>query len=344
MWSSLPRTNGQQSQKTDTLDMLKLSISSLILLLSPTLIWAQQVPAVSNPIGETQVVPSEVQAAPLPLTPSPQETASLLLHSALNRAVWGDAVTCKIRQRITLLDKQLVGVGTYAHGGGGRGELMLHVRFPAADQMNTLMQVSDGRVLYTIENLGVVSQRSRIDLNRIHERLGVITAASLEDPVIALYLAVGGQAELLRKIVQQYRWKSVQSGKLGNHEVWWLGGELATEPPPVRAFAEVDNLLFLPNNSTMLPTKIRVALGKKDPVPLWLYQVEQSRDDALSGIKSRTPLHVVTEFLEPNLVKQLPENIFQIQSSNDTIIEETRRYLPPHSLAQIPDMSAPSLR
>jgi len=277
---------------------------------------------------------------PIPATPSAQETATLLLHNALRQAVWGPSVTCKIRQRQTLLDKQLISIGTYAHAGQGSGQLKMHVRLAADERINTLVQVSDGRVLYSTLHIGGVSNRSRVDLYRIREYLGPITTASLEDPVIAMYLAVGGQAELLRKLVQQYKWTHVQTGRLEDVDVWWLSGELATEPPAVRALSEIDQLLFSHNNSGLLPTKVRIALGKGEPFPLWLYQVEYAREESLAGIKSATRLSVLMEFTEPKIIKELPPETFQSLASNDTIIEETRRYLPPApTVAKLPTES-----
>jgi hypothetical protein len=254
--------------------------------------------------------------------------------------VWGPSVTCKIRQRQTLLDKQLVSIGTYAHAGQGSGQLKMHVRLAANERINTFIQVSDGRVLYSTLHIDGVSRRSRVDLYRIREYLGPITTSSLEDPVIAMYLAVGGQAELLRKLVQQYKWTHVQTGRLEEVEVWWLSGELATEPPAVRALSEVDQLLFAPSNSGLLPTKVRVALGKGEPFPLWLYQVEQAREESLAGIKCNTRLSMLMEFTEPKIVKDLPPETFQSLASNDTIVEETRRYLPPvPAVARLPTES-----
>ncbi len=278
----------------------------------------------------TPLQPAERQTlTPIPVTPSAQDTATLLLHNALRQAVWGPSVVCKIRQRQTLLDKQLVSTGTYVHAGQGSGQLKMHVRLAADERINTLVQVSDGRVLYSTLHIGGVSNRSRVDLYRIREYLGPITTTSLEDPVIAMYLAVGGQAELLRKLVQQYKWTHVQTGRLDEVDVWWLSGELASVPPAVRALSEFDQALFLPNHSGLIPTKVRVALGKGEPFPLWLYQVEQARDESLTSLKSGTRLSMLMEFTEPKIVKDLPPETFKSLASNDTIIEETRRYLPP---------------
>lgn len=297
---------------------------------------AGQLPLLNTEADSAQKQP----LTPIPATPSAQETATILLHNALRQAVWGPAVTSKIRMRQTLLDKQLVSIGTYAHAGQGSGQLKMHVRLAADERINTLIQVSDGRVLYSTSHIDGVSNRSRVDLYRIREYLGPITTASLEDPVIAMYLAVGGQAELLRKLVQQYKWTHVQTGRLEEVEVWWLSGELATEPPAVRAYSEIDQSLFAPNHSGLKPTKVRIALGKGEPYPLWLYQVEQAREESLTGIKSGTRLSMLMEFTEPKIVKELPPETFQSLASNDTIIEETRRYLPPvPAVAKLPNQN-----
>jgi hypothetical protein len=38
---------------------------------------------------------------------------------------------------------------------------------------------------------------------------------------------------------------------------------------------------------------------------------------------------MLLEYTEPQIVKELPPETFQSVASNDTIVEETRRYLPP---------------
>ncbi len=337
MWSKLPIANNWKATQTEGFGSFWLAIASVTWGVCVVCgeSFAQQ-PAPLAPSERT--LPPPIQA-----TASPQETATLLMHNALRQAVWGPAVTCKIRQRISLLDKHLVGVGKYAHAGQGSGKLKMHVRLVAGDQINTLVQVSDGTLMNSSQHIGDFAQRSRIDLNRIREYLGPITTASLEDPVIAMYLAVGGQAELLRKLAQQYKWTHVQSGKLGEVDVWWLSGERAGEPPPIRALAQVDQLLFAPNNSGLLPTRARIALGRGDPFPLWLYQIEQAREESLAGTRTATRLSMLLEFTEPLIVEQLPAELFQSQSSNETIVEETSKYLPP-TPAVANALSSPPMR
>jgi hypothetical protein len=325
MWTILPITQHRKSATGVVLERSLIASEWTVWLLCTVCVNSI---AAQSPVPLQVAAPERQLPAPIPATPSAHETGTLLLHNALRQAVWGPPVSCKIRQRTSLLDKQLVSIGTYAHAGQGSGQLKMHVRLATNKEINTLIQVSDGRVMYSTLLIGGVSHRSRIDLYRVREYLGPITTASLEDPVIAMYLAVGGQAELLRKLVLQYKWTHVQAGRLDQIDVWWLSGELATEPPAVRSLAKIDPS-YAPCNSGLLPTQVRIALGKGEPFPLWLYQVEQARENSLTGIKSDTRLSMLMEFTEPKILKELPPETFQSIASNDTIVEETWRYLPP---------------
>jgi len=340
MWSSLRSKNPKHTAKGIGF-WVGMTATSCVIWLSCTAWVPPGVAQSPEPLAQPDQLSASERVLPpmIPATPAANETGTLLVHNALRQAVWGPPMTGKIRQRTTLFDKQLVSYGSYAHAGQGTGQLKMHVRLATEKRINTLLEVSDGRVMYSTQHIGETVQRSRVDLNRIREYLGPITTASLEDPVIAMYLAVGGQAELLRKLAQQYRWTHVQAGQLGNVEVWLLTGELATEPPPLRASAEIDQLLFHPSNSNLLPTKVQIALGKGDPFPLWLYQVGQAREICLDGTKSNTRLSMFLEFTEPALLKNASPELFQSDTSEETIVEETRRYLPPTPVAGVPASS-----
>ena len=97
--------------------------------------------------------------------------------------------------------------------GGVVEKLHFMLRFSAQEQLNTLLQVGDGQRLLTIEDIGDEKRRSEIDLGRIRPPL-MLTQQSVANPVNSLYLAIGGQAEVLRKLCQQYEWIGVQEAKL----------------------------------------------------------------------------------------------------------------------------------
>ncbi|MFO1066773.1 MAG: hypothetical protein U0892_23180 [Pirellulales bacterium] len=276
--------------------------------------------------------------------------ANQLLTRALRESVWGPAVACRVRQSISLVDRKLFGVGQYAHGGGSAwGKMKLSIRIPAGDQVNTLQQISDGRVLYTTRHIGDQSLRTRVNIERVREQLGTITRADFQDPMVSLYLAIGGQPELLRTLCQQYHWYWVRPGKLGDVDVWWLRGrragkEAGKDAAPLKGQTELDLLLTGNDPVKVLPEHVQIAIGNSAPLPYWLYRVEQTREHTAAGGEDSGALMVTLEFMQPQIVTHLPEELFEdteAKSSVDPIVDETKRYLPPPRTIAGP-LSSPS--
>jgi hypothetical protein len=331
MWSRLPKANaGIPRQKTTSHPSnYHPRMPRLLPLLAFLLVHT--LPAA----GQESGVPD-----PIPASRSPHELATQILHQSILQSVWGPPAYCVVRQSVHVFGKQVSGVGEYVRGGQGSGKLKFNLRMPAGDQLNTLLQVSDGQRMLTIEQIGGVRRRTEIDLDKIRPRI-VLTNESLGNPVIAMYLAIGGQAEALRKIYMQYEWLSVREGNLGDVEVWWLNGQIQAQPPAVRSLAEADNLLFATERTGLLPTRIRLAIGQQNSAtPFWLYQAEQLRDaDGLKPGVRDDSLRIVTEWASPLALEpqQLTPDFFASPSSNEPLFDETERYLPPaQQVAGIP--------
>lgn len=284
---------------------------------------------------------------PIPLSSSPHEVAVRILHHALLQSVWGPPAYCQVRQSVFLFGKQLSGQGDYIRGGLGSGKLKFNLRMAAGDQLNTLLQISDGQRLLCVEAIGDVRRRTEVDLGKVRPRL-VLTNESLRDPVIAMYLAIGGQAEAVRKIYLQYNWTSVREGQIGDVPVWRLTGKVSQQPPAVRSEAAIDNMLFTENASGLLPSRIQIAIGKPEgELPFWIYEMEQVRDaDELSPLGRKASLRIVTEWANPIVFQpqELDTDVFQTPSSNEPLFDETDRYLPPLTATAQVEGSAATLR
>jgi hypothetical protein len=280
----------------------------------------------SEQIPQPVAVPANLTARDL----SARDIATQILHRTLLESVWGEPAHCTIRQSIQMFDKKRSSFGNYVRSGKGLGKLRLTLQVPAGDQMNSVLQISDGELLTTYESIGSQSMMTQIDLGKVHERL-VINKETLQDPVIAMYLAIGGQAEELRRICQKYEWSKVTEGQLGDQKVWWIRGNVTAQPPQKHAKALVDVRLFEQPYDTEIPPNIKLAIGHTDSVfPFWLYQVEKWNDGDSQG---RNKLYVLTEWDNPArlLPGQVTPDLFRLsadQSLNE-IREETKLYLPP---------------
>jgi hypothetical protein len=208
--------------------------------------------------------------------------------------------------------------------------MRLTLQIPAGDQMNSVLQISDGELLTTYESIGSHTMMTQVDLGKVRERI-VITNDVLQDPVIAMYLAIGGQAEELRRVSQKYDWTKVTEGQLGDQKVWWIRGQSTAQPPQSHAKALVDTRLFEQPYDTAIPPNIKLAIGHTDSnFPFWLYQVEKWNDgDSLGRNKS----YVLTEWDSPALLlpEQITPDLFRLRADQSLleIREETKLYLPP---------------
>lgn len=318
----------------------------------PPLSAATQV-SIGQPVAVSSATPSaspsQAAQAFIPAPPAdPQQEnarqlANKILQLALHQSVWGPPAWCTVRQQIDMFDQQLSSFGDFIREGQGSGKLKLKLQFPAADTMNSLLQISDGQRLQTIENLNRQWHRKIIDLDKVRNRL-IINDQSVYDPTVTLYLAIGGQAESLRKLCQQYDWHSVTHGRYGDQDVWLLSGQL-TKSPHMRAHAETDTKLQQDCSSGLMPTSVRVAIGKTtadNPLAYWLYQVEHRREgNPEDPIGRGSPLRLVTEWSDPQPIQApIPPTTFEATTSNELWSDETEAYLPPHTnLARVPMQS-----
>ncbi|MFN3191869.1 MAG: hypothetical protein ACE361_15260 [Aureliella sp.] len=288
---------------------------------------------------------SDVQGQPIPLRQDPGELARKVLYVALFHSVWGEPARCEVRQRTEIYDQTFSSFGAYVRGGKGSGRLYFSWQAPAGDLMNSVVQISDGQRLQTIEDMGGKRSRKIIDLVKVQDRLQ-LTEHNLSDPVNLMYLAIGGQAESLRKLCQQYEWYAVKETTYGGKPVWLLLGRLSDIPPAIRAYAPTDIQLQKAARSGLLPTNVRVAIGKGGDgieLPYWLYQVEHRRESKRNAAGD-AQLRVITEWDKPVKLdaNAVDPQIFEAATANEHWEDETEVYLPPEpSLAASP---LPSLR
>ncbi|MEZ6133748.1 MAG: hypothetical protein R3C53_02445 [Pirellulaceae bacterium] len=345
MWSRLPNSNASNRLTRLPAELLLRVLGQGVIgqclrqRLTLVVITALMLNLSHSSSAQTQSSNAATTSPPIPISPAPQEIGTKILHQSLHAAVWGPPALCEVHQTVELYGHKMSGFGKYVRGGQGSGKLRMSLQLPAGDQMNSLLQVSDGELLYTLETIGSVAKRTRVDLGKVRERL-VITTQSLHDPVVAMYLAIGGQAELLRKLCQQYEWIKVEAGKLDDQPVWWLTGKLAASPPTtVRALAEIDQLLFVQNQSALLPTEVILAVGRQEAnLPYWLFQVEQFRPaDLVTPLGYKAKLSIVTEWANPILLSpsQITPELFESKSTDDVFDEENKLYLPPETAPAI---------
>jgi hypothetical protein len=344
MWIRLPNQKASNSARP-CLSLVKYCVHNLLALaicaFSGACLFAQipafqgqtSSPTLQAPRDKAQPSttndPAELAAA-VPAINTPREFALQIIHRALLETVWGEPTVSDVRQSIQMFDKKRSSFGKYVRAGRGTGKLRMSLQVPAGDHVNSLLQISDGEMLTTFESIGTHAILTQVDLGKVRERL-TITSEVLEDPVVAMYLAIGGQAELLRKLCQKYDFNKVTEGKLHEQKVWWIRGTSVEQPLQKHARASVDVRLFETNLSAVMPKNVKLAIGlNESSFPFWLYQIE-TWDDSDDGGRSRA--YVLTEWDSPMRLtpQQHSPELFRLSTDPwmHEIRDETKLYLPP---------------
>lgn len=244
------------------------------------------------------------------------------------------SVSARIRHRVELFGKSLVGSGTYLEQRSA-GEILLRLELKVqldAETATSLLQVCDGRYLWTYKrDAQDRSSVSRIALLPVAEALDEM--GQLPQPgKIGEWLGLGGVPRLLRTLDACFRFTAVEAAQLQQLPVWKLDGDwkpdklvklLPDQEKTIREGKEVD----LSRLARHLPDGVAVYLGKEDLFP---YRIEYRR--LKPPAKAAYPLpddHVILamELFEVSLNAPVNRSRFVYNPGNLEVIDETKAYL-----------------
>ncbi len=272
-------------------------------------------------------------ASPAIPTPGSELDPAAVLRRAIWQAVWGEPISCRVRQRIEMFDKELVGVGSYDQAGQGSGKLKWQMRLAAADAVTNYLQISDGRLFWTSHQVEEEIKLNRVDLGKIRERIGPVRQSDLSNPLLAIELAIGGQAEMLRNLYHRYQWESAVPTKLDQQPIWLLTGQIRQTAPIPAGRAPIDQTMVNASQTGLLPQRVRLSLGRTEQFPFFPYRIEYFRQKADSQDVEWETITVV-EFFEVSKPTVMEPELFQyeVRDSVEVIGDDTMNYLPASSL------------
>ncbi len=165
------------------------------------------------------------------------EPARRLLARVIEQIALGPAFDAKIRQRVRVGEREVIGVGTYEQAGDGSGWFNLQVAMHDGDGKHTLQQISDGRLAWTREQIGDEVTLQRVDVGRLDQWVQGAVAPVYHQPgasadPIASHLPpsvrVGAWTEMLERIAADHD-LTLASGRLEQREVWIVRGKLRAD-------------------------------------------------------------------------------------------------------------------
>lgn len=257
-----------------------------------------------------------------------------LLLDSVKRVVWGPSLSCEVKQETNMFNQKQIGIGRYSHSGKGEGQLELGIRFSTSRSQLYYEQISDGRILWSWANDGLPPRR--VYLDRVRDSLGTLPHNPQDDAVTSLYLAIGGQAGLLRSLYHRYRWYQIFAGFIDDQPCWEIMGTLRQQssPPAPMAHAPYDlRPLSAPVNE-LVPTDARIRLvrgGELNLIPLQVKYFRRELDEK-GEFKRHFPVCTI-EYTDIHINGHFDSSAFAFQDHAANPTDETAEYLNPLPVA-----------
>lgn len=286
--------------------------------------------------SERLLMPGTTQAAPGTPQPASATPHSSYPVSLLERAILAleshRSLSAKVRHRIDLFGRSLVGSGSYFQQQSGGGLLLrVELKIQVGSEVTSLLQVCDGQYLWTYQR-GVQNQGrlSRVALVRVAQALD--EAGEMPRPGrVGKWLGLGGLPRLLRGLLAAFHFVAVEEAQLDRRPVWRLRGHWKPEqvarfldvPGKARPGGPIDANKLPPH----LPDQVFVYLDRENLLPL---QVEYLRSGATASDRDASPpdrVLVAMELFEPAFNVPIDPRQFIYNPGTQEFTDQTEAYL-----------------
>jgi hypothetical protein len=259
--------------------------------------------------------------------------AERIVASSLATIARAESVSVRVRQRVRLGDRVLVGTGRYLQAGQGEEQ---RFRFDSTltcdSEVFETTEVSDGLFCWAHRRIGPDPPTlHRIDIQRVRSQLEKLGASDPSDT--AAYL--GGIQRSLWWMRQWFRFSKAQVAEVGGRAVWiidghWPAGVLTLLLPELAEAAKRPEGVRPEELPDGFPWSVRLAVGQSDLVPLQLEFL------AIPGARPVTPGPLepiaVIEFLEVELNGPVDATAFYYQPAAQEMIDLTNHAVKTMSL------------
>lgn len=202
---------------------------SLLLGLLPLVLWGlQHGAAQENPPADsqTEAPQAEPQDAPDPNAAKMAEQALQTLQAARKRIEGYDSLKAELLETVMIGTRRFQSKGRYLHDlRGNKLRLELELTLKGADGKpleGTLLEMSDGSVMYSERSIADQQQISRRDLNNIFS--AIEKYPSIEAELLRAKLGLGGLPALLASLERSFQFTEYKRETINDSEYIMIGG------------------------------------------------------------------------------------------------------------------------
>lgn len=250
--------------------------------------------------------------------------AERIVASSLARIARAETVAIRLRQRVRLGDRVLVGAGRYLQAGQGEEQrFRFETSLTSDSESFEITEVSDGIFCWLHRRVGPdPATLHRIDIQRVRSRLAELGASDPADA--APYL--GGLQRNLWWIRQWFRFQEAIAGEIDGRQVWIVEGRWQPETlklllPELVAAAGPQGEISPEQVPDGFPWVVRLAIGRNDLLPcrFEFLAVPGERPVAPAPLE---PIAVV-EFLDVVVDGDVDATAFYYQPANEELVDIT---------------------
>jgi hypothetical protein len=267
--------------------------------------------------------PGQVTAAGDQATQSERIVSATL--SALGRA---GSISARVRQRVRVGDRVLVGAGRYVQSGLGEDQrYRLEVTMQSDTETFEVLEICDGLFAWSYRRIGAQpAQLERIDVRRVRDRIQQVQPT--ENPTVAPYL--GGVQRTLALVRDWFRFVGVEPSAIDDLPVWkvegrWHPESLATLLPAQAEAATGPGGIPPAELPDGMPWSVRLSIGKRDLFP---FRIEWLAIPGRRPVADREPEPIaVLELYEVRLDEPVDAAAFVYKPATEGLIDLTESHV-----------------
>jgi hypothetical protein len=278
-------------------------------------------PAVAGPAESVYLKSNAGAAVPAAEQAAQAERIVAAAVAALGRA---ESISARVRQRVRVDDRVLVGAGRYVQSGLGEDQ---RYRYESSMKSDTetfdLLEVCDGLFAWSYKRTGPQPPSlERLDVRRIRERLRQLKIA--DETAISPYL--GGIQRTLALVRDWYRFVAVEPLAIDDVPVWRIEGRWHPEalalllPGRKEAIMQPGGIQAadLPDG---MPWSVRLSIGRRDLFP---FRIEWLAIPGRRPVTGREPEPIaVLELYEVRLGEPVDSAAFVYKPAIEGLIDLT---------------------
>jgi hypothetical protein len=241
--------------------------------------------------------------------------------AALGRA---ESISARVRQRVRIDDRVLVGAGRYVQSGLGEDQ---RYRYESSMKSDTetfdLLDVCDGLFAWSYRRIGPQPpQLERLDVRRIRERLQQIAPG--DDAPVSPYL--GGVQRTLSLLRDWFQFVSAEPATIDDLPVWriegrWNPAMLVSLLPAQKEAALQEGGVAATQLPDGTPWSVRLSIGKRDLFP---FRIEWLAIPGRRPVAAREPEPIaVLELYEVRLGEPVDAAAFVYKPAIDGLVDLT---------------------